>query len=83
VAEERLPVRLEPDAKILVVVVSADYRSDYKLPKLVSLKQFIEAGAIVYVTGDGLAPQRAFCAVERVGGQRVHAAGRDGVQPGR
>ncbi len=43
-----------------VVVVSADYRSDYKLPKLVSIKQFIEAGAIVYVTGDGLAPNGRF-----------------------
>lgn len=43
-----------------VVVVSADYRSDYKLPKLVSLKQFIEAGATVYVTGDGLAPNGRF-----------------------
>jgi len=42
------------------VVVSADYRSDYKLPKLVSIKQFIEAGAIVYVTGDGLAPTGRF-----------------------
>jgi hypothetical protein len=56
-----------------VAIVSAEYRSDHRLPKLVSIKQFIEAGALVYGTGDGTSPSGRFA-------QSVHADD-DGYTP--
>ena len=43
-----------------VAVISAQYRSDYGLPKLVAIQQLVNDGALVYVTGNGQDPTGRF-----------------------
>lgn len=43
-----------------VAVFSVDFRSDHRLPKLVSIQQFVNAGATVYITGNGHGPDGRF-----------------------
>jgi competence protein ComEC len=40
-----------------VAVISSKYRNNDRLPKMVSIKQVVENGGLVYVTGDGHDPQ--------------------------
>ena len=39
-----------------VAIISAKYTSVHKLPKMISVKELVENGALVYVTGDGHNP---------------------------
>ncbi len=40
-----------------VAIISSEYRSGDRLPKMISIKQVVENGGLVYVTGDGHNPQ--------------------------
>jgi hypothetical protein len=43
-----------------VAVISTKISSNHRLPKLVAIKQLIENGALVYITGNGLKSDRTF-----------------------
>lgn len=43
-----------------VAIISSEFRSDHRLPRLTTIKQLVENDSIVYVTGNGKGPDSKF-----------------------